>query len=122
MTVWQTKDMQQVRKTIVVLAALGFLYCLYLISRPFLLSTAWAIVITISFWPWHLRIMRLLRGHAGAAALVSTLCVGVIILGIVIPLSSKLADEGRAVIIELSAYVSSQQFRDMLHHPNIDRW
>ena len=58
---------------LLVLAALSVYFC-YIIARPFLNPVFFAVVIAIAFYPLHTRIHNVIR-NPSAAALVSTLCV-----------------------------------------------
>jgi predicted PurR-regulated permease PerM len=65
---------------ILFLVLLGLLaYLVYLIFQPFLISLAWAAILTVMFYPVHRRVGRRVRG-ASRAALVSTLLLAALII------------------------------------------
>lgn len=119
---WHTRDLQQLRRAVAIIATLAFLYCLYLICKPFLLPAAWAMVIAVSFWPWHMRITRLVRYRFNLAALLSSFSIGGLILMVMIPLSTQLANESRSMVSNLTNFVDSDNFKKLMHNPAVDNW
>lgn len=65
----------------------------FTVLRPFLVPLAWAIVIVTSLWPLYARLSRRLPSRPTLSAALMTICIGLVIIGLVVPLLGTLSAE-----------------------------
>ena len=71
------------RRLLVAGLILGILLLTFSVLRPFLVPLIWGAILAYVSWPLNQRFLRLVRGRAGVAALLSTV---IVTLAIVVPL------------------------------------
>jgi predicted PurR-regulated permease PerM len=96
-------------RTVVAALLAALLAVGFVVMRPFLVSIAWAAILAYVSWPLHLRVIALLRGHRGWAALAMTalltLVLGVTLLWLGLLLRGELTGAFREVTALLQAGV-----------------
>lgn len=65
----------------------------FTILKPFLIPLAWAIVIVTSLWPLYRRLTRRLPDRPTLTAAIMTALIGLVVLGIIVPLLGTLSNE-----------------------------
>src|SRR5215470_4332632 len=80
--------------------AVLLVYLVYQLFQPFLVPLAWAAVLAICFYPTHQRFEQRL-GHRGAAALLSTACVALLIIGPILGVASAFKSEASTILGEV---------------------
>lgn len=65
----------------------------FTVLRPFLVPLAWAIVIVTSLWPLYARLARRFPGRPTLSAALMTGFIGLVIVGVVVPLLGTLSSE-----------------------------
>lgn len=92
------------RRLLVAALVLGILVLTFNVLQPFIVPMIWGAILAYVSWPLHARMMKLTRGRAGAAALMTTVSVTLIIVVPLVWLILLLRVEA------LSAYAEVQRF------------
>ena len=74
-------------------------YFVYQLFRPFLAPLAWAGVLAIAFWPVHRAFER--RMHRAGAALLSTACVALLVIGPILAVASAFVSQAARILDEV---------------------
>lgn len=70
----------------------------FVILRPFLSAILWAVILSFSTWPVYCRIERVVRGRKGLAAGLMVGLVAIVLIGPLVFLGSRLAEDVTALI------------------------
>jgi len=65
----------------------------FAVLKPFLVPLAWAVVIVTSLWPLYRRLARRIPGRPTLTAALMTGLIGIVVLGVVVPLLGTLSNE-----------------------------
>ncbi|MFM1849051.1 MAG: hypothetical protein RL417_2525 [Pseudomonadota bacterium] len=65
----------------------------FTVLQPFLVPLAWAVVIVTSLWPLYVRLSRRLPERPTISAALMTGCIGLVIVGFIVPLLGTLSAE-----------------------------
>ena len=92
------------------------LYLAYLLLSPFLHTLIIAIVLTILFYPLHLRLLKTLKNRFPSLAAICT-CI-IIVLGVLVPLALlavSMAQQGVLLFNNIVTWVKAGGFTDLSH-------
>jgi predicted PurR-regulated permease PerM len=88
-----TKSLERLR-WILGLVGLGIVASgVFVVLKPFLVPLAWAIVIVTSLWPLYRRLAKRIPGRPTLTAALMTGFIGLVVLGVVVPLLGTLSNE-----------------------------
>lgn len=106
--------------TLMVVLVLLLGYLGYIIFRPFLIPIAWAVVLSILFFPVYSFVLKYVRWKS-AASMIVLVVILVIILGPISYLSFLLIQELKTITASTDTGVIAG-IRDIMHHPALENF
>lgn len=99
---------RSLRLIAIALLLVGLVALTYIVIRPFLVPIAWAVIVSYVTWPLHLWIRRRLPGRHSAAAVLTTVLLGSLVVVPLIWLSVLLQSELLALIRALPEWLEQK--------------
>jgi predicted PurR-regulated permease PerM len=112
------------RRLLVAGLILGILLLTFTVLQPFIVPLIWGGILAYVSWPLNLRVLRLVRGRPGVAALITTTLVTIAIVVPIVWLVLMVQVEAVAAYAEVQAFLASKPaLPDSLRElPGVGAW
>ncbi len=99
--------LDRIRFTLSLLGLALLLAALYTVLRPFLIAVSWAVILVLTTWPLHRRLLRVFPRRPGIVAFISTSLLTLLLLVAIVPLLVKFISELHDFILAAQAWLTA---------------